>query len=84
MHQVLINVSVGEYQKKAIDLIARNNFEKRRGVSVKRKEKFSRLENKVVRLLWARPSIVRSILTDFCPAVVKISRTLSASSTLSE
>jgi BMFP domain-containing protein YqiC len=39
----------GEYQKKVINLIARNNFDKQRGISAKRKEKLSRLETKILK-----------------------------------
>jgi len=43
------NVFLGEYQKKVINLIARNSFDPRRGISAKRREKLSRLENKILR-----------------------------------
>jgi hypothetical protein len=69
-HAARTNGPVGEYQRKAINLIARNNLDKRPGVSAKRKEKLSRLENKVLRLVF-RPSLGRILTMLSCGEDIK-------------
>jgi hypothetical protein len=77
------DVFVGEYQKKAINLIARNNFDQHRGISAKRREKLSRLENNILKLVF-RPTITHMQDANNQSAVATISRISSASLTHNE